>query len=264
MKALAVSDFFNIAIIVLSGPLLITEKGYVIAVVVVGFIIPYISTVTAYITMAVVFTRWLAVHKPTKVRAILTKRRVVVSYVLVLIWSLVTWVPAFIALLTKSSRYDAVLNFITGSLSLILPVMVTLFLNVSLACKLCRHRTRTDLGQLTNSAARAQSSSRFNRLVTVVVCMSVTTFFTYPAGFIVMQLIMLNQCIDSCKAFSIGIAFLLTVFNASINVVYYLLCSSQFRELFRRRLCCCFRRKNQPVEMTLGEITPKAEAFHLQ
>ncbi|XP_070184206.1 FMRFamide receptor-like [Littorina saxatilis] len=205
----------------------------------------YSRAVSAYTTMAIVFTRWLAVHKPMRVRSLLTKRNVVVSYVLAFLWCSLILIPFFFQLWKVTSwDIDLLTTFsISDGVCVGLPIVVMVFLNVSLVSKMCGHRATSGLGQQSTASVAARSS-RFQCLLMAVVCLSVTTILSYPLGFVVRVLNF--QRSSAINAVLNVVSGVLEVLNASINVVYYLLFASNFRQLLRKRFGYRSCSRNQP------------------
>ncbi|XP_070196676.1 FMRFamide receptor-like [Littorina saxatilis] len=231
MKALAVSDtIFIVSALCHWHPFLKTLGNRNLT----GTVVVYSRAVSAYTTMVIVFTRWLAVHTPMRVRSLLTKRNVVLSYVLALLWCSLILIPFFLQLWKVTSwNTDLYTTFnISDGVCVGLPIVVMVFLNISLVNKMCGHRATSGLGQPSPASVTARSS-RFHGLLAAVVCLSVTTILAYPLGFIVR---VLNTHSSSMIIDVLNVVMgVLEVVNASINVVYYLLFASQFRQLLRKR-----------------------------
>ena len=248
MKCLAVSDI--VLLLVLAYNLINAFylfaipawMGYVIYVTI--SLMFYLRMVTAHTTLGVVVTRWVAVHKPLRVQSLLTKRRVVASYVLMLFWCLT---PAVLVGLLLSGYIDdehglTMLNIGEG-VYLVLPILLVVVLNMSLVYTLCSHRHSSSLGpQQQQRAARAARSLQLQQLVKAVLCLSVTTVLAYPVGMAYRVLLNVHStvCSTPCLVTFLFASIVLEEVNSSINVIYYLLFISRFRQLFRRRCCCCW------------------------
>ncbi|XP_070183403.1 putative G-protein coupled receptor F59B2.13 [Littorina saxatilis] len=255
-KALAVSDIVNLVSIVL----FVLHVTGVISIVLAALG----STVSAHTTMAIAYVRLLSVKQPTRVKTLLPKYRVIGGYVLLLSWCILTWLPLIVTLqVFKSSDHPVAMFFSTaaGSLSLILPVVVTAILNIGLLKKLFEPSNRNALGQpLQHTVTRATRLARFRSPLTAVVCLSVTTVLAYPPALVIFALNIYSKMgFDeefwySDQETALEVSVVLVMFNASINVVYYLLFSSQFRQLLSRRLKCCVCRNDPPRDIPLNRV----------
>lgn len=206
-------------------------------------------------TLAIVFSRWLAVSWPFRVHTLLTKRRTLWSYGLLLAWSvlvatvdsLLLWgvIPGVVdgLLIADMNAYMA-LRFTLQGVGLVVPILdlLLVLLNVSLVCVLCRQRgAGSDLGQRSVEAREA----RANRVLPAVICLSVSTVLSYPLGLVsdslvlVAKQVLANACGLYCYLVFYRASDFLETFNSSVNVVYYLLFASHFRQLLRLRFSFC-------------------------
>ena len=202
----------------------------------------YCRAVTAHTTLGVVVTRWVAVYRPLRVHSLLTTRRVVLGYGLMLLWCLTPAIPAGLLLSGHiDGGYISVIYHVCESVYLALPILLVVVLNVSLVCRVWSRRRGSSLGQQQHTARAARSS----RLFGAVLCVSITTVLAYPAG-VVYRIIDLSLGAGICAGFCSDMVLVITIvleeINASINVVYYLLFASRFRELCRLRYGYCCRR----------------------
>ena len=240
MKCLAVSDI---------ALLLVFQPYYIIQVLESPTCVSalfYCRMVSAHTTLGVVVTRWVAVHKPLRVHSLLTKRRVVGGYVLVLLWCLI---PFIVILLIFSGTIDGI-SFFTAvnmieAVYLVLPILLLVGLNMSQVYTLCSHRHSSSLGrQQQQQVARAARSSQLQQLVKAVLCLSVTTVLAYPLGVVCRLLLNVStETVDhlckGCFYAWLMASFLPEVINSSINIIYYSMFVSRFRRLCRRRCMCC-------------------------
>ena len=196
--------------------------------------------IIVYTTLGVAVTRWVAVHKPLKVHSLLTRRRVVVGYVLMLLWCLMSGMSVgFLLAGHPDSDYIAIMYNVWEGVNLALPILLLVVLNVSLVYTVCSHRHSSSLGQ------QRQRTVRSARLLGAVLSISITTVLAYPVGvaFRVLKFGLGEKICDSdCTMILLTFTFLLELFNSCINVVYYLVFASRFRELCRLRCGCCCRR----------------------
>lgn len=215
----------------------------------------YARIFSVHMTLAVVFTRWLSVYKPFHVQTLLTKRRTVVGFVVLMIWCVLVGLPfllLYTGLLPTFQGVDGVIRdfyayscvlLSTQGVSVTLPIVILVVFNVSIAYIMCKQRVGTNLGHRQTVTRAAQ----LNRLLSAVVCLSVTTVLAYPMGLIADVLVLVfdeelfDSCGRDCKRIIFSMADLLEVFNSSVNVVYYFVFASHFRELFRARFPCGFR-----------------------
>ena len=230
----------------------------------------YFRTVTAHTTLGVVVTRWVAVHKPLRVHSLLTKRRVVGGYVLMLVWCLIPFIVMSIAIMGIISTYRVSYLSVTEGVYLALPILMLVVLNVSLLCTLFSNRHNSSLGQQQQQhAARAARSSQLKYLLGAVLCLSITTVLAYPAGVAYRSVMLLNLgyfiqvCPRFCFLFMPSLSTLLEVFNSSINVVYYLVFISRFRQLCRLRCWSCWRccRCKRSSEYVTDRVTVTQKAI---
>ena len=206
----------------------------------------YCRMVTAHTTLGVVVTRWVAVHKPLRVHSLLTKRRVVVGYVLMLLWCLIPLIIVSIHFINMSTEILIYLS-VTEGVYLALPILLLLVFNVSLLYTLFSNRQSSNLDQQQQHVARAARSSQFKYLLGAVLCLSITTVLAYPVGVAYRSVMFLNPlyfirvCPHICFIYIPFVSMLLEVFNSSINVVYYLIFVSRFRQFCRLRCWPCWR-----------------------
>ena len=139
--------------------------------------------VTAHTTLGIVLTRWVAVRKCLRVHSLLTKRTVVVGYVLMLFWCLLSTIPSA---LDSSGHIDREHYFTFRNteeeLYLALPILLLVAFSVSLVCSVCSHRHICSLELHSQQAIGSARSSQFHQLLAAVMCVSITTVLAYPAG----------------------------------------------------------------------------------
>ena len=196
--------------------------------------------VIVYTTLGVAVTRWLAIHKPLKVHSLLTRRRVVVGYVIMLLWCLMSGMSVgFLLAGHPDGQYVVIMYNVWEGVNLALPILLLVVLNVSLVYTMCSHRHSSSLGQ------QRQRTVRSARLLGAVLSISITTVLAYPVGVAYRVSTFglgVEICQSDCAMLLPTLTFLLELFNSSINVVYYLVFASRFRELCRLRCGCCCRR----------------------
>ncbi|KAK7498036.1 hypothetical protein BaRGS_00010624 [Batillaria attramentaria] len=216
----------------------------------------YARIVSVHSTLAVTFSRWLAVHRPLGVRILLSRRRVVVGYCITLTWCFLVGVPSAYFTLCLfhvpntcgSFAYHyptfSAVQHTSEAVTLALPLILLLIFNVSLVMKVYRHRSAAPgLGQ----QALSRRSSEATRLVVAVTCLSVTTLLAFPLG-VAVRIVTYqaaglkgNTCDGACIRFLDNLSDLFVVFNSSANIVFYAAFVSHFRKLLLRRLQCCVR-----------------------
>ena len=217
----------------------------------------YFRMVTAHTTLGVVVTRWAAVHKPLRAHSLLTKRRVVVGYVLMLVWCLIPVIFVTFYLLGNPGRSDVVvITNIVESMYLALPILLLVALNVSLVLKLRSLIRNSSLGeqqqqqqQQTPSQQQQQQQSQQQQLqqpmahlqylVKAVLCVSISTVLAYPVGIVYRALLHATVCDAECRGFWVHVSLLLEAVNSSVNIIYYLLFAPRFRQRCRHRCRCC-------------------------
>ena len=210
-------------------------------------VVPYIvmlcnRPIIVYTTLGVAVTRWVTVHKPLRVHSLLTRRRVVVGYILMLLWCLISGISLCLLLAERSDDdYIAIMNTAWEGVNLALPILLLVVLNVSLVYTVCSHRhsSHSSLGQ------QRQRTVRSARLLGAVLSVSISTVLAYPVGVAYRLLkfgLGVEICDSDCAMKLLAVTFLRETFNSSINVVYYLVFASRFRQLCRLRCGCCCRR----------------------
>ena len=276
MKCLAVSDvtllFFFLCTYARAYLTSASEKQHWSIPLFVGML-HYCRTVTVHIILGVVITRWVAVHKPLRADSLLTKRRLVVAYVLMLVWCLVPFILVSIAvkgiISSEGLRYMAV----SEAVYLALPISLLVVFKVSLLYTLFSNRRSSSLGQQQQQhAARAARSSQFKYLVGAVLCLNITTVLAYTVSIAFRSVVFQNLdysiqvCPHFCFLFMSRLCVLLEVFNSSINVVYYLVFVSRFRQLCRLRCWSCWRccRCRRSSEYVTGSVTVTLEAVQTE
>ena len=247
VKCLAVTDIITLlAFLFYMSDVLITGVNELMIKAVVIVVLLYFRMVTAHTTLGVVVTRWVAVYKPLTVHILLTKRRVVVGYVFMLLWCLTPGIPVgLLALGHIKGDYFGIIYNVSEGVYLALPILLLVIFNVSLVYKVCSHRHSSSLDQQQRTARAARSA----RLLGAVLCLSITTVLAYPVGMAYRVLYVskgTEVCEGNCSAMFLLLTYVLEMFNSSINVVYYLLFASRFRELCGICCCCCCRRCCRP------------------
>ena len=227
----------------------------------------YFRMVTAHTTLGVVVTRWVAVHKPLRADSLLTKRRVVVGYVLMLLWCLI---PVIYVTIESGSVKWFIITITVEALYLALPILLLVALNVSLVLTLRSLIRDSNLGQQQQQQqSQQQPMAQLQYLMKAVLCVSISTVLAYPAGIVCRAFLLpaldlstdMDMCGFHCKIFWIHLSVLLEVINSSVNIIYYFLFAPRFRQRCRRgcRRCRCCRwqsedgrdRQSDAMQMTV-------------
>ena len=220
------------------------------------------SFVSVNTTLAVVFSRWLAVTRPLHVHRLLTRTRTLAGYGLLLLWCSLLAIPWTLiregVIDDLNSSTKSAIEMSLALVGYVIPVLLLVVLNVCLVRVLCRRGRSAVSSSLNQRAARARAD-QLTRLLGAVVCVGVTTVLTYPVGFVARVLVDTHQliCDNACDNFRLEVHTLLTTFNSSINVVYYLLFVKQFGELLCKMISMClsYFRPNKEQQHTLETVT---------
>ena len=209
--------------------------------------------VTAHTTLGMVFTRWLPLHKPLGADSLLTKRRVVVGYVLMWVWCLV---QSILPILSSPSGRDVrgIVMLAVRGMYLVLTILLVAF-SVSLVLKLRSLKCNSGLGQQQQQQLQQQQQeerpmAQLRYLVKAVLCVSISTVLVCLAGIVLRVLVSSAQdtlCgLDkACAKFWFTVSLLLEAMNSSVNIVYYVIYAPRFRQLCRGRCCCCCQRRSE-------------------
>ncbi|PVD35443.1 hypothetical protein C0Q70_02405 [Pomacea canaliculata] len=208
---------------------------------------------SVHLTLAAIVTRLVAVTRPLVVHDVLTRCRVYVVYVVMIVWCLL-----LVSLETVAYKIEDLKDmeqwsmFVSGQvIGLILPHVALLVSNVFLFYFLRRPRNVSDPSLQTDLP---DTNTKDERSLTVtVISMSVCSLIAYPAG-VSLKLLMeaesaglissRSSCDWECSEIAERVFHLLQVLNSSINIIFYLAFSTRFRQLglHRCRCVCCLGR----------------------
>ncbi|PVD35445.1 hypothetical protein C0Q70_02407 [Pomacea canaliculata] len=210
------------------------------------FFISTFQLMSVHVTLGAVVTRLVAVTRPLVVRDLLTRRRVYVVYVGIIVWCLLLASLEIVAYscghLEKITRWKIFVS--KQVVGLILPHVALFVVNAYLFYFLRRHGAivrQTLHGRRTpDSSKKAQ-----RRLTLTLFCMSVCSLISFPFG-VFFQLLMeaeyaglisaTSTCDRKCSVLVDRVFHLLQVLNSSVNIIFYAAFCTNFRQLFLRRV----------------------------
>ncbi|PVD31284.1 hypothetical protein C0Q70_06696 [Pomacea canaliculata] len=195
---------------------------------------------SVHTTLLIAFTRWLAVHRPVHVHtgSLLTRRHVVVSCLVVLVWCLaISAVFMTFNLILGTSNTWVLELIIINIVGLAVPVLPLVVFNL-LTIKKIRSSTSTT----SSSEQRLPTSRTSNHSLTItIMSMSVLSVVAYTIGKTVMDVYWLRHWSESGSSFTTlqSLTELLQVVNSSVNIIFYFSFSRKFRSSFKN----CFVRR---------------------
>ncbi|XP_076435314.1 uncharacterized protein LOC143275224 [Babylonia areolata] len=254
LKALALWDLLFLMVHLMNDTMdLVTGTSSPLPLTYVFIIIILVTQISSiYTTLLSSLTRLLAIHRPAHFNQLLSRPRVLALCVLTLLWSVLlssleaSW---YVCLLTHS-RADcqhlfSVVNFYRENylydlLAFCIPSFLLLFSNVLTVYKFSRHRS-----EVSGTSSNQSRGDKTRRLSITMIVISVTSLLTYPVAVSVRLGLNPGQaendvCDLVCFYTVTYMCGLLITFNSCVNVVYYFVISSRFRELWVlrvRRLC---------------------------
>ncbi|PVD35447.1 hypothetical protein C0Q70_02409 [Pomacea canaliculata] len=240
LKCLCVWD--NVFLLTFVIAILSSNVAYPYAVI---FVLGVSQMLSVHITLSATVTRLLAVTRPLHVRDILTPRRVYVIHAGVFVWCTALESINTVALvktqLPLRLRWKIFVS--RQTLGFILPIVALLIINVCLLIFLRKLRAVSRASLQRRPSSAAVSADR--RLNIAVFCISVCTFIAYPVGILFQVLAdgiyggMIYfplYCNRRCTLIVDSVFYLMQTLNSSVNIIFYLVFSTQFRNLLLRRV----------------------------
>jgi hypothetical protein len=211
------------------------------------------QSIASWMAVLVTYQRYVAVSRPLHARQYITTSRVRIAVVVIWIGSLIICTPLYYV-----SYYGFVFNYLSNIIQVItlylLPISLTVFLNIRLIVII--RRSRTFVGQQLVSGAAGGNidshSASSNRVtVTLIVILIVYLVCQLPTAtvsvlFTIVDLILDWSCDHPRSLYHLSIAYdishCLIVVNSLADCVTYCMIGKRFRQILLRELLC--RRDN--------------------